>query len=345
MKFLLGKKADFIDFLNSVNKRDRIAIISHNDLDGLVSVLLVSEILKFKKMKIKSLNFINYKRGMLKELHSNLVNKKINKVFILDINVSSDYEGFEELRNEFDIFLIDHHPSEIKGKNIIKTQTEDCVAFVIYEVAKKLFDLKKWNWLVCSTMISEFSYNDKSNFNFIKKSYPEVTEENINDSVPGKVSKEIASALIYFKGKEKKVFHLLLKNKIKKFRKYHKIIEKEIENTVKKFKENAEFYPEKNLYFYYYTPKFSMTSVVVTILSVENGDKTFVFVSDVDNNPEFVKVSARNQGGKEDINLLMKKGIEDLENATAGGHFKASGARFMKKDLEKFKKNILNINR
>jgi len=37
----------------------------------------------------------------------------------------------------------------------------------------------------------------------------------------------------------------------------------------------------------------------------------------------------------------MKKGIEGLENSTGGGHAKAAGAKIMKKDLEKFKRNIL----
>jgi len=37
----------------------------------------------------------------------------------------------------------------------------------------------------------------------------------------------------------------------------------------------------------------------------------------------------------------LKKGIQGLENAVAGGHAKASGASFMKKDLDTFKKNIL----
>jgi nanoRNase/pAp phosphatase (c-di-AMP/oligoRNAs hydrolase) len=80
---------------------------------------------------------------------------------------------------------------------------------------------------------------------------------------------------------------------------------------------------------------------VAAILSVEKKDQTFIFVSDVKDEKDFVKVSSRSQSGKEDLNLLLKKGIQGLKNASAGGHVKASGARFMKKDLEKFKRNIL----
>ena len=41
------------------------------------------------------------------------------------------------------------------------------------------------------------------------------------------------------------------------------------------------------------------------------------------------------------MNLLMKEGIKGLENATGGGHVHASAAKFLKKDLEKFKENLL----
>ena len=54
-----------------------------------------------------------------------------------------------------------------------------------------------------------------------------------------------------------------------------------------------------------------------------------------------IKISARNQSGKIDLDKFLKKGIQGLENAVAGGHAKASGASFMKKDLDTFKKNIL----
>ncbi|MEK6913757.1 MAG: DHH family phosphoesterase, partial [Nanoarchaeota archaeon] len=266
---------------------------------------------------------------------------RINKVFIFDINVDSDYEGFFMLKKKYDIFLIDHHPSDLQGKNIIKTKSEDCTTFAIFEMTKEKFDLKKWEWLVCATMVSEFSFKDKSNFEFIKKHYPNVTLEEIYNSEPGEISKKLSSALIYLKRKKKKVFNLIFNNKLKRLSKYHEIIEAEIKEGVEKFKKEAEFYPEKNLYFYYGNPKYSVTSTIATFLSVKEPDKTFVFVSDINDEPDFIKVTSRNNNGRENMNLLMKKGIRELENANGGGHVPAAAARFLKKDLEKFKENIL----
>jgi len=59
-------------------------------------------------------------------------------------------------------------------------------------------------------------------------------------------------------------------------------------------------------------------------------------------NSSFLKISARNQKGKRDMNKLLGESVKGLEEATGGGHPKAAGGTFLKKDLEKFKQNILN---
>jgi single-stranded DNA-specific DHH superfamily exonuclease len=339
MKLLMGKHEDFINFLNSINDKDKIGIITHTDLDGVASAILMQEILKLKKIKIKFLNFTDYEKGMFEKIK---IKRGVNKIFILDVSIDSDYEGFKRLREKYDIFLIDHHPSDIeKQSNIIKLQSEDCAAFAIYTLAEGNFNLEKWKELLCATMVSEFSYKDKSNFQFIKNIYPEIREKEIYDSKPGETAKIISSALIYLKN-PKKVFNLITANKIEKLKKYHEILEKEIQACMNKFKKEAEFFPEKNLYFYYGNPRFNIGSTVITILSKKEEDKAFIFVSDSNDDDGYLKVSSRSQGDKENMNLLMKKGIQGLKNAIAGGHTHASGASLMKKDLEKFKKNILS---
>lgn len=337
---IFGKAKDFLEFLNRLTKKDKIAIITHIDLDGIASAILMREILKQKKLKISSLNFINYHEGMFEEVEKNF-KKGTNKIFILDINPESDIEKFHDLRSRYDVFLIDHHPFKIEIENMIKTKSEDCVTFAIFELAGREFYLDEWKELICATMIAEFSYNSKSNLQFLQEHYPSINSGNVDYSVPGEISKKISSALIYLKGSEQNVFDLVLHKKFKKLDKYHFIIEQEIQNGIEQFEKEAEFFPKKNLYFYYYSPAFGITSVVTTILSVRDKKKTFVFVSNIKSNPDFVKVSCRNQSGKEDLNQLMKKGVKGLENATGGGHIKAAGAMFMKKDLSKFKENIL----
>ncbi|MFA5071690.1 MAG: DHH family phosphoesterase [Candidatus Pacearchaeota archaeon] len=342
IEYLIGKEQDFYDFLDGITKKDKVAIISHIDLDGISSALFLQEILKSKGIKTKVLEFTEVGSGAFSKLPKKFKKKKITKIFMSDINEESDYENFEKLKNEFEVFLIDHHPSENKTKdNVLKTKSEHCAAWIIYNLGSKITNLEKLKTLVCATMITEFSYNNENNFNFLKQNFPDLTKDNLMDSEPGNLSETINAGITYFKGDERKIFDLVLKGKTKKLEKYHKIIQKEIQNLIDEFHKKAEFYSEKNLYFYYASPKFSLTSAVATILSLEFPDKTIIIASDVKNEKDFVKVSSRNQSGNVNLNELMKKGIVGLENASAGGHIMASAAKFMKKDLEKFKQNIL----
>lgn len=343
IEFIAGKEQDFYDFLAGIIKKDKIAIISHNDLDGIASTVLLHEILKSKNIKTNFIDFVDYEFNMFENISKKLKKKKINKLFILDISESSDYGNFLKLQKNFDSFLIDHHPSEKKSSNFLKSKTEHCVAWTIYNLGGKITDLSKWIPLICATMFSEFSYVNKNNFEFMKKNFPDLTRENIFDSEPAEFSKTICFGLVFFKGKEKKIFDLILKNKINKIEKYSKIVSQEIFNEMEKFKKNAEFYPEKNLYFYYDNPKFDICSYLGTILSLKEPDKIFIFVSGIKNNEDFVKISSRNQSGRINLNEIMKRSIEGLENATAGGHFMACGGKIMKEDIEKFKDNILSV--
>ncbi len=42
------------------------------------------------------------------------------------------------------------------------------------------------------------------------------------------------------------------------------------------------------------------------------------------------------------MNILMRKSAEGLKNAMAGWHVPVAGATIIKKDLEKFKQNLLD---
>jgi oligoribonuclease NrnB/cAMP/cGMP phosphodiesterase (DHH superfamily) len=341
MEYLSGSKKEFIDFLNSIGKKDRIGIISHTDLDGIACAILINEALKQKKLKAKEICFTSVGEELINDVKEKFEKKKINKVFFSDLSGDFLLTQLERFKKIFDFFILDHHPSNIEGKNIIKTKSEDCTTLVLYDLLKKEFNVEKWKELVLATAISEFSHASKENFEFIKETYPSINSENIWDSVPAKEAEKIGFALIYFKEKEKKVFNLLQKQKINSFGKYYERIEKEVDDYKKDFRKDAEFYPEKNLYLFYKNSKYHLISLAINKLALEFPEKTIVCINDSRNSPEFLSASFRNQSGKENMNLLVRKALIGLENATGGGHPKASGGRFMKKDLEKFKNNLL----
>jgi single-stranded DNA-specific DHH superfamily exonuclease len=347
MEFISGEQKYFFEFLNNLKKKDRVGIVSHTDLDGISSAIIAEKVLKDKKIKPKSFAFINYEKGVFQKVKKKFSAKKIKKILIFDINIESDYENFKELDQAFDVFVVDHHPSSIASQtNILKTGSFDCTTFTLFELLKKDFNLNQLKELVCATMLVEYSFKSDSNFSFMKENYPDLILEDIFNSTLGKISSLFSSPITYFGGKAMKAF-LVIKKIIKKrnvnlLLKYKKIIEKEIASTSEKFVKEAEYYPEKNLYFYYSPLKFGVSSIIVSELSSKQPEKTFIFVSDITNKPDFVKVSSRNNSGKIDLNTLMKKGVEGLKEAMGGGHVAASGASFMKKDLDKFKQNILN---
>lgn len=344
MKYLVGDKEDFWKFVGAIGPEDKVGILTHTDLDGMASAIFLEEILKAKGIKIVLLDFMGYWKGVSDEATPSLEAKEINKLFVSDMCLeSADKEGFERLRKKFDCFLIDHHPitEEISNtKNILKTESSTCAALIIYNLAKEIMDVGAWKLLICATLISEFSYNNPKNLEFIQKNYPRVTLANVRESYPGQEGIKFSSSLTYYASDLRKAYGLIKNQDIKEMEKIHSVIEKEINYWIKKFWKEAEFIPEKNLYFYYFNPKFKLTSTITTIVSLKHPEKIFVLASD-GSKQGMMKVSVRNQGGLVDTGALMKKGVGGLKRASGGGHVKASAASFLKKDFEKFKKNIL----
>jgi single-stranded DNA-specific DHH superfamily exonuclease len=344
MKFLIGSEKVFTDFLNSIGKKDKIAVISHTDLDGVASVVFLEKILEAKGSKLSFIDFTGYRKGMFDQYYEKFEKAKITKVFLTDINADGcDLEGFDKFRKNFEVILIDHHPSnpELKDKkNIIKNHTPDCSAWVLYNFGKKYYDIEKWDWLVSATMVSEFSFRDEDNAYFLKQRYTNIEDKIIFDlSEPGILANKIGYNLKYHRDNLFVVYDLLLKQELKELEKFYEIVNKEVQKGIKKYKDEAELIKGK-FYFAYFTPKYGISNIIVTALSSKEKDKIFVIASDADNG--IVKISMRNQDGKSDANLLIKNAIKGLENASGGGHIYAASALIMKKDLEKFKENILN---
>ena len=344
MEFKIGLKQEFIDFINKITPEDNIAILTHTDLDGIASGIFLEAILKFKNLKTKILKFGDYKNDVLLKLDPLLKKQNISKLFILDMAIDSlAFEDFENLRKKIDVFLIDHHPANplLKDyRNIIKAETFNCAAQVVNYLGKHFINFEDEEWLLIPTMISEFSFKNKENMEFIQSFYLKINKENIFQSEPGKIYEIIAYGIIYFNDSMKKVYELVSKREINILEKYHKIIKQEIDKEITSLWRNAEFNEDKKIYFYFLKPKHRVKAIIATQISLEKPDCSFVLVTQEGTDKKYLGASARNQSMNRDMNELMKKAIQGLENANGGGHIPAAGARFMKKDLEKFKENL-----
>lgn len=344
MKYLLGSKKEFDSFLNSISKKDKIGIITHTDADGISSAVFLRKIIESKGLKVSSVEFSDYAEGAIASAFDRIGPKKL---FITDLN-ADDNKDFQYVREKADVFLIDHHPlnENIKDtKNIIKTEKIFCSTHCLYNLAEGYLDrkfLKDMEWLVCAAMIMDFCWNREDTFNFIKLKYPEVKMDlSIFDSVPGKMGGKINSALIYYNPNFRKVYDLILNSKMDKLSEAAFIIDEEIKLWIGKFKKEAEVFPSKGLHFYYGNPKHNIASTVATMVSENIDGESVIFASDYGKGKNFIKTSARNQSGRVDLRMVLKKCVEGFENATAGGHPKASSSIFPKKYFGEFKKRLL----
>lgn len=343
INYLHGSPNEFYNFVDGISKDDKIGVITHIDLDGVASAVFLEKILESKQLKINSLEFLDYGKGVLSKTFKKMAPTKL---FITDFQADSCPEEFSFLRNNCDVYLIDHHPINEKVRNesrTLKTESGDCSAYCLFDLAKHYIDTKPLEWLVCSAMVSDSSFKKDENLNFIQSVYPGTTGEDIFNSEPGKISEKISGALIYYNSNLKKVYNSILRGDLKKLEKADKIIGGEINTWIGKFKQEAQYYPEKNLYFYHGTPKYPITRIVSSIVSdKEFPNSSIVFVSDHSTKKGHVKISTRNQSGEINLGDVLRKCIKGFYDATAGGHPKASGADFPKQYLPEFKSRLFH---
>jgi len=343
MDYLIGSKKEFLEFIDLITPRDKVAVLTHTDLDGLASGIFLEEILETREIAINYLGFLEIKSDMMKEILLKLKGQGITKVFVCDIGIDTiDLEGFEEMKKEMDVFLIDHHPFDDSledKRNVIKTSSDDCAAMTIFFLGGGLIDEEEWRWLVCSAIFSDFSYKKQKNLEYIQSIYPDVTMDNISSSIPGINARKINSALVYYGQDKFHVYELVKERKMGELAEVHEIIEEEVNRTMEDFSIRKKYYPEKKLYFYEIDSRFNILSGVISLVSKMKPDSTFVFMQ---KRGDFIRFSARNQGNTQDVGLLMKKCVEGLEGASGGGHRAAAAARIQDQDLHIFMKKLLS---
>ncbi len=342
--YIVGSKKEFYDFVNLITHRDRVAIVTHIDLDGLASGIFLEKILEAKNIPLDYIDFVTIKQDMVKEASVKLNALGITKVFFCDLGIDSiDPEGFIDLRKDMDVFLIDHHPLSENfsdKRKVIKTGSNDCSAMTIFDLGKNIFDTDSWRWLNCAAIFSDFSYKKQDNFEYIKSVYPEVNMENISGSTPGIIARKIASALIYYEHNKKYVYELVKQRKLDELNDIHSIIEEEIDNLIEEFP-NKKIYSEKqDLYFYEIESKFNVVSSVTSLISKMKPESSFVFMQRWG---DVIKFSARNQSGNRDMGSLMRSCVAGFEEANGGGHAPAAAAKIKEGDLDEFKSRLLGL--
>ena len=352
-KFSAGSNDKFLEFVKNISKKDRIAIISHNDLDGLTSGKVVYKFLiEVFGIKPNLVKFVGYEE-VNDKLVEELKTTKINKIIFSDLAIDV-VEIIRKISEFCDVLLIDHHlfNEDFNSDKITFIDIQgDCAAYICYRLFSQLDkdkDLEKIDWLIASACVADWQYF--SNQEFMKKIYEKYGDsfEIIGDKTDfGGIRKsglfwdlqwELSLSLIYFRSNLEQFFeHFNDKiNDLEYLRKYSKIISKEIDKSIELFEKEKE--PIGNCYIWEIKEeKYNIRSVVSNLVSAKYFTKTIIVIIKRGNR---YSVSGRRQDRKVSIFELLKKCMEGLEESFSGGHIAAGGGYFLVKDLDKFKENL-----
>ena len=320
------------EFLSNISKEDNVAIIHHDDGDGVCSGIILNEHCIKQGATTKTFTY-HLSKTKLSELDLSA----FNKIIITDVSVKAIQEDIKSIKNT-QIFVTDHHPKYDLPNDVLYFPTTAEGYIQASRTAYELTGIKKWLALI--GVIADSGNLYKENDNFIKETLEEL---NLTlEEFQKKYSHIFSDTIVYFADTPEKIFPILAEinslHDIEKLQKYAKVIEEEIQKHVKGYKANKEKIGNINLY--QFEPKFQVKGIVAAILSRGNQEETFIFFSQKDSDPNLLGISARDQSPNANLPKLLEAATKDLENSNCGGHPRASGGQIQTKDLEKFKNNL-----
>lgn len=338
IKFAAGNPKKIYGFISNINKNDKIALISHIDLDGLTAAKITNEILN-----AKNIFFLDYSE-LNEDLISKLKGLKINKVVFTDLNFSNPdiIKGIEKFA---DILIIDHHliTQDLNSDKTVFINVQGlCTGYLCYYFFSKLKNLDKWDWLVACSNVSDWLF--MNNKKWLTKIYSKYNDKfNPDEIKKGKfwdLQHKLSLLIIYFRKDLLKAYSLI-KESISdlKIDSYANEIQNAIDELVKKFKkEKQKIYDG---YFWEIKSKsgkkqYGLKQIGINKLSFDEPDKTFIIIV---KSGKYYKISSRRQDKKYNMAKLMQD-LTKGYGVNAGGHVAAAGAVIYAEDLSKFKKRL-----
>lgn len=328
--FIAGSEKRFAQFISNLDE-NKIAHLTHTDLDGISAAKIVNETINPDVRK-----FIEYSE-LNSELLKDLKKQKVKKLIITDLSITEP-EFIEEAEKNFEILIIDHHQFA-KDYNSNKTffiNAQDfCATYLCYYLFSKVKDLEKFDWLVVCASLSDFMLKNKEWIREVYKKYNNDEEIDPNNEVGefAKLKNKLDFALIYCKSRTslEEAFNEIggSLGKIGKLEEYSKIVEESIISALKKFEKEKQEINGRILWIF--EPQFALGSKISNILSKQNPKKTFITIRFWE---EKCFISVRRQDKKENAAEFLQKLLHGLENSNAGGHIPAAGGHFLKKDLQ-----------
>ena len=344
----------FDNFVKSLKKSDNIGVAYHADGDGMASCLIIDKaVFKLLKKRVFAFPRHNPNEAVDLELINELKEKNINKLIITDLSADTQKNMVEEIAEFARVLIIDHHKiyEDLNSANIlfIKAQfIEEKIPPESYPASKMAFDLfsrhadlRQDEWIALLGLKADVS--EKHWNGFISKAHKKFPDKLI------KFLLDSLSAIAALSPKDfEKVFEQLFEAKNPKalmkspLGKYVKEYKKLIKLWMKKFKKEAQIFPEIELVFFNMGyEKASIKSPLIDEAKKLFPHKTIIVVHE--RGTGFSTISARRQDGKIKVNNLLEKAILHLDHSAAGGHDPAAGGIIQTNDLQQFKKNLVTL--
>ncbi|MDO8563436.1 MAG: DHHA1 domain-containing protein [Nanoarchaeota archaeon] len=340
-EFIAGNELAFIDFMSRVRDgKGRIALVTHNDLDGMVAGKVANEVLKADFVKF--VDYIDVNQYLVNELRE----LKVDFVVFTDLNIENS-EIIKDISEFAEVLIIDHHrfSEDMNYDRITFLNAQGfCAGYLCYYLFSKVQSLESFDWLVVCSCLSDWLF--VKNEGWIREVYRKHNEDfkiENNSFKKGRIwelQEDLSAAILYFRPNLKRVFDQLGKNfgQIGDLRKYSDEVKKEAKKALERFSKESIIIG--GVYFWEISSKYPIKEIVVNILSMENPNTTFIVAEKRGN---YYKISARRQNKNVDLPKLMKYLTQGFKNSSAGGHIPAAGANFPSEYYEEFKKRLRNL--
>ncbi len=327
------------EFLEGINSKDRVAIYTHIDLDGLASGILFENFCKKKKCKGVEVFFLNYGISRIADCNP----QNFNKFLIADLAPSAVASDLLLLKHGETLYT-DHHQIDpahpIKASVLeLRTISEGYIpsSRTVYELTEK--ENQKKLWLATLGVFGDAGYNYSENNEFLEKAYKTlgITKDQMIE-----FTKKFGDVLVFFSPELNKAHEKLSSIKrleeIGKLEQFFQPIEHEMKSLIRDYENKREISDEK-VFYMFDTQYPAIKSPFINRISSTNGLKVFVFANL--KKDKVLSLSARNQAKLYDVTKILTDCVSGLREGTSGGHSFAAGGSVSLEDLDEFKKRFM----
>lgn len=333
-----------VAFIKEVKNNDKVLVIHHTDVDGLVSAAILLK--TFERLGLKISKVIASSNEEIGEDIRKI--KDFDKTIILDIDICYLKQELTDL--EKDILLIDHHPprSNLNSEKIVyinprleHPEIYQPASYVLYKFLSRIVNLKDIEWLAALGTIGDYGFGDCKDL--LEKWIKIRKKKELIRTVFWKNVKMLNGAIaeLGFDSalqilKEADSLEALRKNE--EIKEPYREFDKKLKEVEQEFWENSREIKEVGLIISEVRSKHGRVS---SFFSTEVGTK----------HPDKIIIIMRRKNGKYSINARHEAGRVDLgkiiENCTkgmgggGGGHRHAAGAIILAKNKSMFEERLI----